>query len=366
MRVSALLALACLACVAGDVFSDFAEDAPIEYYEESFVEAEPETVLLVDESTDGSLRVTKMMQSFRLDGGYDSPNELLERPRTSFLDVTWSSWVDDRLEMFDLLQALLAPRPRCPHMQASAGSLDTSMVSYLASSRFGPAILTTYAQSFLDEDEEEEDDFDYAAVNLPEGTVVSKSYEDASLLEGLSADADRAFEHQEERMLSQQQQPELGFFGTNLRSPQDQVVYMSVLDGDSESLQPSILLQPSPKLSRFERQQPAEGGDSKEARLSLYRGPGLVVFTALLAGCIYVWGSLIASCCRMSAELQDRKSEEAAAAQKLSQQELLVPLMAEKAAPYTVEVAASHAPRGTYYAPAAAGYTTVPVPLMGN
>lgn len=73
---------------------------------------------------------------------------------------------------------------------------------------------------FLEEDEDE-DDFDYSDVNLPEGAVVGKSYEDASLLEGLSADADKAFEREEERMLSQQ--PMLGFFGANFRTPQDQV-----------------------------------------------------------------------------------------------------------------------------------------------
>lgn len=73
------------------------QDAPLEYFEEDFVEAEPETVLLVDESTDGSLRVTGMMQSFRLDGGFEDPNQLLDRPRTSFLDVTWSSWCVARL-----------------------------------------------------------------------------------------------------------------------------------------------------------------------------------------------------------------------------------------------------------------------------
>ena len=58
---------------------------------------------------------------------------------------------------------------------------------------------------------------------IPEGesVSVSKSYEDASLLEDLSADADMAFEKAEAdpRLLSQQQ----GFFGTNVKSTQDKV-----------------------------------------------------------------------------------------------------------------------------------------------
>ena len=46
-----------------------------------------------------------------------------------------------------MLQELLVPVvPRCSHMRSDSSSLDTSMVSYLASSRFGPAILTTYSQ----------------------------------------------------------------------------------------------------------------------------------------------------------------------------------------------------------------------------
>ena len=51
--------------------------------------------------------------------------------------------VDQRLEMLDILQSMLNPVPRCAHMR---GEDDSNVVSYLASSRFGPAMLTTYAQ----------------------------------------------------------------------------------------------------------------------------------------------------------------------------------------------------------------------------
>lgn len=55
--------------------------------------------------------------------------------------------VDERLQILDLVQDLLVSSgSRCPHMQTESSSFDTGMVSYLASSRFGPAILTTYAQ----------------------------------------------------------------------------------------------------------------------------------------------------------------------------------------------------------------------------
>ena len=55
--------------------------------------------------------------------------------------------MDERLQFLDMVQDLLVSgSSRCPHMPPDSASFDTGMVSYLASSRFGPAILTTYAQ----------------------------------------------------------------------------------------------------------------------------------------------------------------------------------------------------------------------------
>jgi len=58
--------------------------------------------------------------------------------------------VEEQLQILDLFQEMVgptaAPTRKCPHMKPESASLDSGMVSYLASSRFGPAILTTYAQ----------------------------------------------------------------------------------------------------------------------------------------------------------------------------------------------------------------------------
>lgn len=55
---------------------------------------------------------------------------------------------------------------------------------------------------------------------IADGESLGKSYEEASLLEDLSADADKAFQLQESRLLSR---PNVGFFGANIKTPQDQV-----------------------------------------------------------------------------------------------------------------------------------------------
>jgi hypothetical protein len=62
----------------------------------------------------------------------------------------------------------------------------------------------------------DESDFDYETVYLPEGEAFGKSYEDASLLEDLSANANRAFQSVEgdPRVLSQGDR--VGFFGAKL------------------------------------------------------------------------------------------------------------------------------------------------------
>lgn len=65
--------------------------------------------------------------------------------------------------------------------------------------------------------DEEQGDFDYDSVNIPP-TKPLRSYEDASLQDEMSADADKAFEmaELESRMLSQE--PNLGYFGANVKN----------------------------------------------------------------------------------------------------------------------------------------------------
>lgn len=66
-------------------------------------------------------------------------------------------------------------------------------------------------------------------------------------------------------------------------------------------------------------------------------------------------------------QLRAKKSSEKAAAQKLAQQELLVPLMPEGAKHMSdVQIAAAHASSGTYYAPQGAEFVTVAVPLANG
>ena len=65
--------------------------------------------------------------------------------------------------------------------------------------------------------EEDQADFDYDTVSIPAGQPLRRSYEDASLQEEMSADADKAFEMAalESRMLNQK--PNLGYFGANTK-----------------------------------------------------------------------------------------------------------------------------------------------------
>lgn len=52
-----------------------------------------DTLYVVDEKPSGSYRVTGMFQNVQPD--MDEPqavNQLLERPRISFFDLSWSSW----------------------------------------------------------------------------------------------------------------------------------------------------------------------------------------------------------------------------------------------------------------------------------
>lgn len=65
-------------------------------------------------------------------------------------------------------------------------------------------------------------DFDYDDVHISE-SAMSKSYEDASLLEDLSLNANQAFQEAEQESRSLFQQDNLGFFAANLKS--DQVEY---------------------------------------------------------------------------------------------------------------------------------------------
>ena len=63
-------------------------------------------------------------------------------------------------------------------------------------------------------------EFNYDDVHISEASM-SKTYEDASLLEDLSANANEAFQKAEGNSRSQLQE-DLGFFAANLRTNQDQ------------------------------------------------------------------------------------------------------------------------------------------------
>ena len=65
-------------------------------------------------------------------------------------------------------------------------------------------------------------DFDYDDVHIAE-SAMGKSYEDASLLEDLSLNANQAFQEAELESRSLFQQDNLGFFAANLKSDQDKV-----------------------------------------------------------------------------------------------------------------------------------------------
>ena len=60
----------------------------------SYAEEEPltDTLYIVDDSV-GSYRVTGMFQNMQMEQGNHQPiNQLLERPRVSFFDLSWSNW----------------------------------------------------------------------------------------------------------------------------------------------------------------------------------------------------------------------------------------------------------------------------------
>ena len=65
-------------------------------------------------------------------------------------------------------------------------------------------------------------DFDYDDVHISE-SAMAKSYEDASLLEDLSLNANQAFQEAEQESRSLFQQDNLGFFAANVKPDQDKV-----------------------------------------------------------------------------------------------------------------------------------------------
>jgi hypothetical protein len=391
MRVLVALSLVCLACVNADfikvynengnelvsqidsAFRDMqlAEEQQQQGTEQQAFATEPETVYVMDQGAGGSYRVSGMLQTFGADNPNMGPiNQLLDRPRLPFFDLSWTNWVDERLQILDLFQEMVgAPSHKCPHMQPEAASLDSGMVSYLASSRFGPAILTTYAQQFRDGDES---DFDYETVYLPEGEPLSKSYQDASLLEDLSLNANQAFSiaERDPRMLLRGEN--LGFFGAKLA---DNAVAKAQMDGEFESLQPTLKapvtyfadwngdLETLEDGSEFDQDflladEPTPGYTTEQAC-------NLFLFVLLSVGCVWVWFSLARSCCSAFKQAKQRSTEEREAAHRLAQKELLAPLMPEGAKSDPVEIAASYSPpQGTYVSPQGAGYVTVAIPLI--
>jgi hypothetical protein len=363
MRWAALLLLLAAAVVASaDVVQVFTEDADTQQVPYEGEHSQSETYYLVDGEQDGTMHVVGLMQNFRLDTtGFQSINSLLTRPTSSFLDASWNSWVDQRMEMLDILQSMLNPVPRCSHMR---GEDDGNVVSYMASSRFGPAMLTTYAQKFQ---EEEAEDFDYEDVYIPEGDF-GMSYEDASLLNDLGVDADKAYEQtsqgDDSRLLlkgnKDQGFVELGLFSYPSTM---QVIYQQSLDGDSESLQPKLTRSPPVTYSSFnslatmeQQQEFAEDYSSWDSN----QIAGMTLFIVLSIGCVSVWFSLLRNYCIMRRKFL--------AVAPTPQEPLLAPLMPEGAKAYykDMEVAAGQAPEGTYYAPEGVQYVTVAVPLVGN
>lgn len=65
-------------------------------------------------------------------------------------------------------------------------------------------------------------DFDYNDVHITE-SAMSKTYEDASLLEDLTANANEAFQQAETEARNLAQKDNLGFFAANLKAEQNKV-----------------------------------------------------------------------------------------------------------------------------------------------
>lgn len=78
-----------------DEFSQqLAEQQQQDAEELSLTAEEPltDTLYIMDDSA-GSYRVTGMFQNVQMDQGNEQPiNQLLERPRVSFFDLSWSNW----------------------------------------------------------------------------------------------------------------------------------------------------------------------------------------------------------------------------------------------------------------------------------
>lgn len=98
------------------------------------------------------------------------------------------------------------------------------MFAKIYSSSCGHLVKGLFNLQLRDSDELE---FNYDEVHISEAAL-SKSYEDASLLEDLSADANEAFQNAENSLQSQAQRENLGFFAANLRNSQDRVRHFQV------------------------------------------------------------------------------------------------------------------------------------------
>ncbi|KAK9804493.1 hypothetical protein WJX73_009810 [Symbiochloris irregularis] len=279
---------------------------------------------------------------------------------TLFLDSSLQSWVDQQITVFDSLRgALVSP---CPHAAAVATPPQSdypSLLSYMATSRFGPATLTAYARQ-VDQDLQ------------PAGFSISVS--------GTGADLDSVFDESEPLMSAwavEEEPEEYEAADAELEESLNAGFQPRSLDVTSWfGIQQDADVQASAAVEQDSsgRQQLFQGAawDPNSMRVDTVEDAqgapvwgdacNFIVFAALCVGCIFVWIGLVRawiSCCRLEDQAQARK----AAAQQFATNPLLAPLVSESfnsnPAYAVVEVAADHSPQGTFMAPRGTEFTTI-------
>ncbi|BDA47301.1 hypothetical protein COCOBI_10-1470 [Coccomyxa sp. Obi] len=328
------------------------------------------------------IQLTPMNVQFQGDSAAQAFSSVFTDRRSSLFDSTLSSWMDQQLAALDSLQSMVdsAPSTRmpCPRAQAGADFATVSqanvpdVLAYMASSRFGPAMLSSIAQQSTTEGEGDADDYGFYDSD-------SEDMDSAAVADEL-ADFDVAGmgEFTPEGVTS-------GYASEQPDFPEES---MEGFATDGRGFYPSMLAEEDDEVEEFPASlapgQVISKDDGPSWFFVLDDGTvnwGFILFLVLAAAVLGLWFHI----CRSAGRLfRAHRAQRAEAAQFLSSAQApllsewraaIAPLAPEKpvsqaAAPEifsAVEVASKQAPRGTFFAPKGNEYVTIAyVPLEGE
>ncbi|CAL8472256.1 g11798 [Coccomyxa elongata] len=328
------------------------------------------------------IQLTPMNVQFQGDSAAQAFSSVFTDRRSSLFDSAISSWMDQQLAALDSLQSMddTAPSMKmpCPRARAAAAAATASqanlpdVLAYMASSRFGPAMLSSIAQQSVTESDGEADDYGYYDSD-------SEDVDGADLADEMAGfDAAGMGEYT----------PQVVTSGYASEQPVFQEESMEGFATDGRGFYSSMLAEEDDEVQDFPASlapgQVISEDDGPSWFFVLDDGTinwGFILFLLLGAAVLGLWFHI----CRSAARLfRVHRAQRAEAAQFLSSAQApllsewraaIAPLAPEKpvaqaAAPEifsAVEVASVQAPRGTFFAPKGNEYVTIAyVPLEGE